>query len=391
MNGARREARFAKSALLLTRNFPPMLGGMERLNQRMAEELVTRLPLVIIGPRGAGAYATSAAVVEEVPARPLWRFGVGMFLKVLAVARATRPWVIVGGSGLVAPFVRFAAWLSGGRSVVYLHGLDIVAPSVIYRRIRLQLLRGCSLAITNSEHTRTLAIGMGMDPSRIHVLHPGVDLPDQKGDALAASEWRRERDLDGKRVALSVGRLTRRKGLVEFIRDVLPGIVAEVPDTVLVVVGCEAVDALAGSGHDETARIRAAVADAGMQAHVRLDGPCSDAQLAAAYWAADVLAFPVQALPGDVEGFGMVALEAAAHGLPTVAYAVGGVPDAVRDGSTGWLVAPGDSAAFAAAVLAAFAPGVRESLAGSCRSFAADKAWPVFGSRLARLLNLPEA
>lgn len=391
MNAASRQSGIAESALLLTRNFPPMLGGMERLNQRMAEAVAARLPLVIIGPRGARGYAASAVAVQEVPARPLWRFGLGMLFKVLAVAPATRPRVVVGGSGLVAPFVRLAAWLSGGRSVVYLHGLDIVAPSVFYRRIWLPMIRGCKLAITNSEHTRALVIGMGMDPDRVHVLHPGVDLPDKKGDALAASAWRRERGLDGKRVALSVGRLTKRKGLVEFIRDVLPGIVAEAPDTVLVVVGCEAVDALAGSGHDETARIRAAVADAGMQAHVRLDGPCSDAQLAAAYWAADVLAFPVQVLPGDVEGFGMVALEAAAHGLPTVAYAVGGVPDAVRDGSTGWLVAPGNSAAFAAAVLAAFAPGVRESLAGSCRSFAADKAWPVFGSRLARLLNLPEA
>ena len=49
-----------------------------------------------------------------------------------------------------------------------------------------------------------------------------------------------------------------------------------------------------------------------------------DQRLSDAYFAADVMVFPVLDLPGDVEGFGMVAVEAAAHGLPTVAFAVGG-------------------------------------------------------------------
>lgn len=391
MEVAPRSAGAGPSVLLLTRNLPPLQGGMERLNQRMAESIAARSSLSIIGPKGARRHVPSAAVVEEVPVKPLWRFGLGMVLRVFVVARAIRPELVLGGSGLVAPFVRLASWFSGGRSVVYLHGLDIVAPSVVYRWIWLPLIRGCSLAIVNSEHTRGLAVGMGMDPARIRVLNPGVDLPNSENAAEDLDDWRRQRGLEGRRVLLSVGRLTRRKGLAEFIRNVLPTVVTSAPEAVLVIIGVEPMDALASGGRDEITRIHAAVAETGMQKHVRLDGSCSDAELTIAYRAADVLIFPVLAMPGDVEGFGMVALEAAAHGLPTVAYAVGGVPDAVSDGRTGWLVAPGDYASFAAAVLGAFAPGMRSSLAEGCKEFAARKAWPVFARRLGTLLGLPEA
>jgi phosphatidylinositol alpha-1,6-mannosyltransferase len=97
--------------------------------------------------------------------------------------------------------------------------------------------------------------------------------------------------------------------------------------------------------------------------------------------------FPVLDLPGDVEGFGMVALEAAAHGVPTVAFAVGGVPDAVADGRTGVLVAPGDYAALAAATLAQLDASNAADVAGQCRDFARGLDWAVFGARLRALLR----
>ena len=80
-------------------------------------------------------------------------------------------------------------------------------------------------------------------------------------------------------------------------------------------------------------------------------GSCTDAELAEAYQAADVHVFPVRDMPGDVEGFGMVAIEAAANGLFTVAFDVGGVRDAIVVGASGTLVSAGDYEGFATEVL----------------------------------------
>src|SRR3546814_1721721 len=94
-----------------------------------------------------------------------------------------------------------------------------------------------------------------------------------------------------------------------------------------------------------------------------LIGRIGDRELEDAWAASAVHVFPVREIPGDPEGFGMVAMEAAAHGVPTVAYAVGGVPDAVLDGTSGVLVQPGDEVGFAEAVDRTLSVGfVRESV-----------------------------
>ena len=106
-----------------------------------------------------------------------------------------------------------------------------------------------------------------------------------------------------------------------------------------------------------------------------------DATLDALYRSADLHVFPVRDLPGDVEGFGMVALEAAARGMPTLGYAVGGVPDAVEHGVTGALVAPDDATALADAVLAWLAQP-RDATAAACLAFATRNGWDTFEDRL---------
>ena len=115
----------------------------------------------------------------------------------------------------------------------------------------------------------------------------------------------------------------------------------------LVIIGDEAPDALHGSAIGARSRLLELATAQGMAESVRHLGALDDEQLSLAYAASDVHVFPVREVEGDVEGFGMVAIEAAAYGLPTVAFAVGGVPDAVADGISGYLVKPGDYDAFA--------------------------------------------
>jgi phosphatidylinositol alpha-1,6-mannosyltransferase len=278
-----------------------------------------------------------------------------------------------------------AARLTGARLAVYLHGLDIIAPSRVYQSLWLPFIRACDLILVNSTNTAKLAIARGADGARVQVLHPGTEVPEL--DAASGLEFRKAFGLADRPILLSVGRLTRRKGLAEFVAQALPLIVALHAEAVLLIVGEEASDALHRPAGSERERIAAAAKAANVESSVMFIGRRDDAGLRAAYQAAQVHVFPVLEQPGDVEGFGMVALEAAAHGLRTVAFAVGGVPDAVNDPDTGKLVPPGAYQLMADAIASALSSPQTDAARERARSFAVAKDWAAFGKRLRSLVQ----
>jgi phosphatidylinositol alpha-1,6-mannosyltransferase len=367
-------------ALLVTRNLPPLLGGMERLNLHLARELAEDYRLTVIGPTGCRAFLPAEIDVIEFPARPLGRF---LWKSLTAAWRAAgdKPRFVVAGSGLTAPMAKLAALRGGGKAIAYVHGLDLVARHPIYRMLWRPFLRKLDHAWANSASTADIAARIGVAKRRISVLHPGVSLPDDDPDATARA--RAGFGLEDAKVLLSVGRLTLRKGLVPFIGNALPEIERRHPGTVFLIVGEEAGDAIDARGAGVREAIISTAAETGMQDVVRLVPHCSDALLAGIYQAADVHVFPVVAVEGDIEGFGMVALEAAAHGTPTVAFATGGVPDAVAHGTSGRLVSPGDYAAFAEEVCRLL-EGPDGSLRAGARRFAGRFEWSLFGDKLRR-------
>src|SRR4051812_32382630 len=90
--------------LLITRNLPPLRGGMERLNQHMALELAKEFHVAVIGPRGCRSTLVDDLVIAESSIKPLWRFFFGTLWRGLSAARRFRPDVVLAGSGLTAPF-----------------------------------------------------------------------------------------------------------------------------------------------------------------------------------------------------------------------------------------------------------------------------------------------
>lgn len=372
-------------ALLVTRNFPPLLGGMERVNQQLLDAVAAEWRPALCGPAGASAHIPAGVAVAQTRLNPLPLFLIGTLMRAMAMAWRLRPWVVVAGSGLSAPMAWFAARLVGAKCAVYLHGLDVIAPSRAYQWLWLPFIRACDLAVVNSRHTGELCERRGVKRERIRVLNPGTDLPSP--DSVDTTAFRLRLDLGQRPILLSVGRFTRRKGLAEFAARALPEIAARHPDVLLLVIGDEASAALHGSVGGESQRIQAAASAAGVAQNLRMIGHCDDATLDTAYQAASVHVFPVLDLPGDVEGFGMVALESAARGLPTVAFSVGGVPDAVADGVTGRLVPPGDYAVFAQVVIQLLSDPADPARAQACREFAAGKQWPVFAERFRELLR----
>jgi len=361
---------------------------MERLNERLFQHVHGQDPTsMLLGPAGSARFAPDGARVAELPPGPLPLTLVASVLRGVALARRARPRVVLAGSGLMAPAAVAAARAASALPAVYLHGLDIVAPSRLYRMAWWPAIRSCRGVLVNSANTRRLAIGAGVAEDRIRIVHPGTDLPVR--DTAARGRFRQRRQLDDDvPVLLSVGRLTTRKGLAEFVSHALPAIIETWPRARLVIIGDQAQDALhrgSGAGFE---RIREAAEAAGVSSAIDWAGPCSEAELADAYEGADVHVFPVRQIPGDVEGFGMVAIEAAAHGLPTVAFDVGGVADAVVDGRNGCLVAAGDYPAFAAAVADVLSASRSGSGQGErARDFAGGFSWDRFGREVLEALE----
>jgi len=352
---------------------------MERLIHRTCTELGRRYDTGIVGPRGLEPWIERGQFAATCPVRPLPALLACLQWKTYRAAQAFRPDLLLAGSGLASLAVTFASRARGIPAICYLHGLDIVADSAIYRALFLPAIRRCAAVLVNSHCTARLALAHGVSPGSIHVLHPGTDLPADEREESAPVF--REAIRAGERpILLSVGRLQPRKGLPEFIERSLPGIVAAFPGALLAIVGAEPTDAVRRT-HGETARITAATRAARMEAHVVLTGSISEELLGQAYRESDALVFPVS---GDVEGFGMVAIEAAAHGLPTVAFAAGGVPDAVVDRQSGRLVAVDDHDAFTQAAIEVLRDG-RDPWRDGCRAHARRFSWDRYGEDLHRI------
>lgn len=232
------------------------------------------------------------------------------------------------------------AMLLGLRYCICVNGLDINRSLPALKRFRrFRTLRRAAVVICNSRHTRSLAIRCGVRPSRCKVVWRGTDLdvPIDQSGVLSG----KERTVPGERVLLSIGRLVERKGFDAMIRS-LKHVVAEFPDTTYVI---------AGEGPDRDC-LAAIARESGIETHVRFVGGVSEEDKRKLLSTADVFVMPNrELLDGDVEGFGLVFLEAGAFGVPVIGGASGGVPDAIVDGETGFLVDPEDLQSITRAVI----------------------------------------
>lgn len=372
--------------LLITRNLPPLLGGMERLNWHLIDELARSDDVHVIGPREAASQIPPAATFYSVPLRPTWKFLLRAAASTVRIVRTLRPKAVLAGSGLTAPLAWLAARLCGARAVTYIHGLDITTRHPIYRAIWLPAIRRMDAVICNSHSTQKFALAAGVPKERLALVYPGAKTPIPERPPEDIDRFRKLYEVDDNPVIISVGRLTERKGLREFVLNGLPSILKKSPRATLLVVGDAPKDALHAHSHAQSPEsILEAARSVGVESAVRFVGAITDHDLlCTAYQAADVHVFPVRSIPGDTEGFGMVAIEAATNGLPTVAFATGGVVDAVADGTSGYLAPPHDYERLADNVIRAL--DSRDLLRLSCREHGQKFSWERFGAEVRHVL-----
>ncbi|MBP0450224.1 glycosyltransferase family 4 protein [Kitasatospora sp. RG8] len=239
--------------------------------------------------------------------------------------------------GLMAPALRRAG---ASRLLGMTHGHEAAWAQLPAAR---QLLRrigaGTDTLTYLGEYTRSrIADAVGPEAAaRMVQLPPGVDEQTFHPESGGA-ELRRRLGLADRPVVVCVSRLVPRKGQDTLI-EAMPQILADVPDAVLLIVG----------GGPYRADLEKLADARGVRASVRFTGSVPWEELPAHYGAGDVFAMPCRTRRGglDVEGLGIVYLEASATGLPVVAGDSGGAPDAVLEGETGYVV-PGGSPAAAA-------------------------------------------
>ncbi|RFF27649.1 MULTISPECIES: glycosyltransferase family 4 protein [unclassified Wenzhouxiangella] len=368
-------------AMLVSRNLPPLQGGMERLNQHVFLELRQACDVSIIGPRGAKRYLRDARRVQTCPVTPVSLFLACASVKAVRSARRHHPVLILAGSGANSVPAWLAAKLSNVPWGVYLHGLDVLTENYWYQRVMLPIIRKADFFLANSRATAEVAQKAGISGELIHILHPGVTFPEEIPSSEAVLEWRQSINVGDRPLILSVGRLMRRKGLREFISNAFPAILTQYPRAMLVIVGSEPSGALKKDAVG-TAELRDAAAASGVSRNVVFLGKIDDEALRMAYCASSIHVFPVLELSGDMEGFGMVAIEAAAHGLPTIAFQTGGVSDSVRDGVSGSLIPPGEYDQFARHCCQWLAQSGDVLARKQCRQFSKQFEWREFGKSL---------
>jgi phosphatidylinositol alpha-1,6-mannosyltransferase len=240
--------------------------------------------------------------------------------------------------------------------------------------------RDADVLTTVSAYTRRrTAAGFGPGAA-LELLRPGIDTETFRPDPGARDDLRRRYRLGGAPVITCVSRLVVRKGQDALIAG-LSGIRAAVPGTRLLLVG---------GGPDER-RLRRLATSHGVAEHVVFTGPVPAAELPAHHTVGDVFALPCRTRGGglDVEGLGIVTLEAAASGLPAVVGAAGGAPEAVRPGETGHVVDGRDRRALTAALAGLLAdPDKAATMGAAGRAWMrADWTWSARAAKLRGLLR----
>lgn len=230
--------------------------------------------------------------------------------------------------GLVAWLV---ARLTFRPVVIYAHGEELTGwgKGTKYEAMRFAL-RHADTVIANSDFTRQELLGMGVSEQRIVLINPGVDV-ERFRPGLPCDDLKRSIGLaPGERLILSVGRLSRRKGFDMIIRS-LPGLINQGISVRYAHIGI-------GEDYDYLSNLSR---ELGVANNVHLLGHVSPEDLPRWYNSCDVFAMPNREINGDTEGFGMVFIEAAACGKPTIGGRAGGTGAAIQDGITGLRVDAG--------------------------------------------------
>jgi phosphatidylinositol alpha-1,6-mannosyltransferase len=374
-----------RRTLIVTNDFPPRRGGI----QSFVHELALRLDpdrLTVYAPKWDGDAAFDAAAPFEVVRHPtsLMIGGPSVRRRAAGLARSRKAEVVVFGAsaplGLITPVLRKAGVQ---RAIAITHGHEAGWAALPVARQLLRRIGDETDVVTYLGEYFRVRLATALRPAaaaRMTQLHPGVDPAAFRPDPVARAAIRQRYGLGDRPVVICVSRLVPRKGQDTLLRA-WPAVLGQVPDAALLIV----------SGGPYAKTLRRLAEQTGVVSSVTFTGPVPQPELPAHYAAGDVFSMPCRTRRGglDVEGLGIVYLEASAAGLPVVGGDSGGAPDAILAGETGYVVGGRDVAALSGHLIALLSdPAGAKAMGEKGRAWVErDWNWDLTASRLRALID----
>lgn len=333
--------------LIVTLDYKPRLGGLANYLYGLAREM-PKDKIAVLADRGLIANSTPDVghtvhykTLLSRKVRPRW---LPAFKSLSQTIDTEKPDLMIVGNilplGLVAYVIgRF----KGLEYYVSLHGLDILAAQATPRKkmIARFILKHAKAVMSNSEFTKQEAEKLlGKTKRPMLIIHP-CPMKDVPPPPMPKEEYKHRHGFNpDQTVLLSVGRLVKRKGFHNVIKA-MPDIIRRQPDVRYIIVG---------NGPEEK-RLRELVSRMNLTNVVEIQPNVSDIDLEEYYRLADIFIMPNYRIGPDVEGFGLVFLEANQYHLPVIGGRSGGVPEAIKEGKSGLLVEPNNIDSITKAVL----------------------------------------
>ncbi|HLT88494.1 MAG TPA: glycosyltransferase family 4 protein [Sphingobacterium sp.] len=340
--------------LFVSHKYPPATGGMEKQSYELIE--------------GMRAYATVRRIVytgEE----SYFQFFRKLNGRILAmIHRYPKIGVIHFNDGLIAAISLWHVGYSHLCRVVTLHGLDVVFPLKFYQRFILPRFNQYDHIIAVSKATATQVIQRGIKAEKVSVIVNGINHHMEPKTSVA--EWEKFQHKHhlpaGKKILMTLGRPVKRKGFSWFIREVLPLL----PDDFhLVMAGpfdreSQPIEKwlsrlprrwrhlymlFMGYSSDQEV-LRDLISDPAYSSRVKHVGKLPSAELAILLSHTEAFLMPNIRVEGDMEGFGLVCLEASACGTMVLAAALEGITDAIHHFKNGIQVESGNANAWLQAI-----------------------------------------
>jgi len=335
-----------RKTLLITIDFPPQTGGvanyLANFCQNLPDDKIVVLANSVENVHHFDGHQKYKIIRENLLSKYFWpKWLKAYFVARKIISQEKIEQIIISH---ILP-IGYIALMLKLPFIVILHGYDIMnaQKSSWKKHWSKKILIRANHIIVNSHNTQNQVLNLGINQNKITIVYPCPNIKPEQANEHEKQIIKNELDLHHKKILLSVGRLTPRKGFDRVI-EALPDLTKQIPNLIYIIVG---------NGPDKE-RLEKLAEDLKIRGSLIVAEDIPNSNLSSFYDLANVFIMPARQIGEDIEGFGIVYLEANLFGKPVIAGQSGGVKDAVIDGQTGILVNPESVQEISSAILKLF-------------------------------------